>query len=193
VLMTYAQLTALVPEAKQNVFLLKLAKETSLSREFTHMRDALEPLPTRLAQRPSDLDNLDSIGGLQFALVAVLAALAAATLAHTLVSSVRRRRTSIALLRTIGFGRRQVSAVVVVQALTLVGVGLATGIVLGIIGGRFAWSLFTDNLGLDAGPVLPLTGLLVLVAASLAIAIGAAAIPAVLASRTRPADVLRDQ
>ncbi len=192
-LMTYPQLQHLVPAAKKNVFLLKLAPDTSLTREYSHMRDALEPLPTRLAQRPSDLDNLDSIGGLQVALVAILGALAAATLAHTLITSVRRRRKSLALLRTMGFARRQVAGVVVVQALTLVVVALAIGVVLGLIGGRWAWALFADNLGLTAGSALPWTGLLVLVPAALAIAVVVAVVPALLASRTHPADVLRDE
>ena len=84
-LMTYGQLQELVPAAKQNVFLLKFTPETSVEREFAHMRNALEPLPSRLATRPNDLENLASIGGLQVALVAILATLAAATLAHTLL------------------------------------------------------------------------------------------------------------
>ena len=157
------------------------------------MRDALEPLPTRLAQRPSDLENLGSIDGLQFALVAILAGLAAATLAHTLVTSVRRRRKSIALLRSMGFGRRQVSAVVLVQAFTLVLISLVIGVVLGLVGGRWAWNLFADNLGLTAGPVLPWTGLLVLVPVALVLAAAVAAVPAYLASRTIPAETLRDE
>ena len=63
-----------------------------------------------------------------------------------------------------GFARRQVSAVVLVQAFTLVVISLVIGVALGLVGGRWAWSLFADNLGLIAGPVLPWTGLLVLVA-----------------------------
>jgi hypothetical protein len=192
-LMTYPQLQKILPAARQNVFLLKLESGTSVTREYAHMRDALEPLPTRLAQRPSDLDNLDSIGGLQVALVTILALLAAATLAHTLATSVRRRRKSIALLRTMGFQRGQVGAVVVVQALTLVVIALGIGIAVGLAGGRWAWSLFADNLGIPASSVTPWTGLLVLVPAALAIAVGVAVVPALLAGRTRPARALRDE
>ena len=192
-LMSYGQLQELIPAAKQNVFLLKLAPETSVEREYLHMRDALEPLPTRLAERPSDLENLGSIDGLQFALVAILAGLAATTLAHTLVTSVRRRRRSIALLRSMGFARRQVSAVVLVQAFTLVLISLVIGVALGLVGGRWAWSLFADNLGLIAGPVLPWSGVLVLVPVALVLAGAVAAVPAYLASRTNPAETLRDE
>lgn len=192
-LMTYGQLKELVPQAKQNVYLLKFTPETRVATEYRHVRNALEPLPTRLAERPSDLQNLSSIGGLRVALVAILAALAAATLAHTLLTSVRRRRKSIAILRTLGFARRQVSAVVVVQALTLVVIALAVGTAFGVMGGRLAWTLFADNLGIEAAPVLPWSGIVVLVPAALALAVGVAAIPAWLASRTQAAAALHDQ
>jgi hypothetical protein len=193
VLITYAQLKALVPEARQNVFLLELTPGTSVSKEYVHMRDALEPLPTRTAQRPTDLDNLDSISGLQAALIAILAILAAATLAHTLLSSVRRRSKSIALLRTMGFSRRQISAVVLFQALTLVVVSLAFGVALGVIGARWAWTRFAENLGVVSNSVFPWIGLAVLIPAALALAVLVASVPAFLASRAHPADALRDQ
>lgn len=192
-LMTYGQLKELVPEARQNVFLLKFTPETPVASEYSHVRNALEPLPSRLAQRPSDLQNLSSIGGLQVALVTILGALAAATLAHTLLTSVRRRRKSIAVLRTLGFARRQVSAVVVVQALTLVVIALALGTALGILGGRLAWKLFADNLGIESTTPLPRSGIAVLVVAALALAVGVAAIPAWIASRTQAAAALHDQ
>ncbi len=92
-----------------------------------------------------------------------------------------------------GFDRRQVSAVVVVQALTLVVGALTIGTVLGVIGGRLAWSLFIDNIGIDAAPVLPWSGVLALIVAALGLAIGVSAVPAFLAGRTHPADVLRDE
>ena len=92
-----------------------------------------------------------------------------------------------------GFGRGQISAVVVVQALKLVVIALAIGIGLGLLGGRLAWALFADNLGIAAGSVTPWTGLAVLIPAALVIAVGVSAIPALLATRTKPAAVLRDE
>jgi hypothetical protein len=192
-LMSYGQLQELLPAAKQNVFLVDLAPDVSLSSEFRHMRDALEPLPTRLAQRPTDLENLTSVGGIQGALLAILAILGAGTLAHTLITSVRRRRQSIALLRSTGFARRQVWGVVLVQALTLAVVALVLGVVLGLIGARVAWAIFADHLGLTAGRAFPWTGLLVLVPAALLLTVAIATLPAYLAGRTRPAAALREE
>jgi putative ABC transport system permease protein len=192
-LMSYGQLQELLPAAKQNVFLLELAPDVSLEREYRHMRDALEPLPTRLARTPTDLENLTSVGGLQVTLVAILAILGAGTLAHTMITSVRRRRSNIALLRSMGFARRQVWGVVLVQALTLAVVALVLGVVLGLIGARVAWTIFADHLGLTAGRVFPWTGLLVMIPTALALTVAIAALPAYLAGRTRPAAVLREE
>jgi hypothetical protein len=192
-LISYGQLQELLPAAKQNVFLIQLAEGVPLEREYRHMRDALEPLPTRLAQTPTDLENLTSVGGLQVTLVAILAILGAGALAHTLITSVRRRRQSIALLRSMGFARRQVWGVVLVQALTLATVALVLGVVLGLIGARVAWTIFADQLGLTAGRAFPWSGLLVLIPGALALTVAIATFPAFLAGRTKPAAALREE
>src|SRR5207253_4218419 len=59
-------------------------------------------------EKPSDLVNFGRVERLPFVLAGVLGLLAAATLAHLLVSGVRRRRRDLAILKTIGFDRRQV-------------------------------------------------------------------------------------
>ena len=79
-----------------------------------------------------------------------------ATLVHVLVTSVRRRRRDLAILRTIGFTRRQISRTVAWQAATIAAAALAIGIPLGVVVGRFAWSLFASRLG-----VVPVAGDLV--------------------------------
>ena len=79
------------------------------------------------------------------------------------------------------------------QGLTLVVISLAVGIVLGIIGGRWAWALFADNLGIEADPVMPWSGIAVLVPASLLLAVAVAVVPALLAGRTHPAEALHSQ
>ena len=123
--------------------------------KYIHMRNALEPLPTRMAQQPSDLENLGSIGACG-SRCRDPGRPRAATLAHTLLTSVRRRRKSIALLRSMGFARRQVSAVVMVQALTLVLIALVIGIALGLVGGRIAWNALRRQPRADrrAGPAV---------------------------------------
>jgi putative ABC transport system permease protein len=86
-----------------------------------------------------------------------------------------------------------VSAVVVVQALTIVVIALVVGVVLGVIGGRWAWALFADNIGIEMSPVVPWSGIAVLVPVALLLAVVVAVVPALLAARTHPADTLHTQ
>ncbi len=125
-----------------------------------------------------------------------LGLLALLTIAHLLITSVRRRQRDLAILRTIGFTHRQVRQVrqaVAWQASTLTAAALAIGVPLGIAGGRTAWLLFAQELGtrqvLDA-PFLPLV---VLVPIALALAVAVAAPSAESTARARLAGVLRSE
>ena len=70
-------------------------------------------------------------------LAGLLALLAAAALAHLLVTSVRRRRRDLAILKSLGFVRGQVSAAVAWQATTVALLALAVGLPLGVALGRW--------------------------------------------------------
>jgi hypothetical protein len=77
------------------------------------------------------------------------------------------------------------------QATVLVGVALAVGLPLGIAGGRWAWELFAGRIGAGLGATVPLVALLVGVPLALALANLVALGPGLLATRLRPAPVLR--
>ena len=91
-------------------------------------------------QTPTDLLNFGGVAAMPALLGALLSALALVTITHLLISSVRRRRRDLAVLRTIGFTRRQVRAAVAWQAATLMAVALALGIPAGLICGRWPGS-----------------------------------------------------
>ena len=114
-------------------------------------------------------------------------------LVHLMLSSVRRRRRELALLKTLGFTSRQVSSAVAWQASTLVVLALIVGIPLGLAAGRWAWSLTAEELGVVVQPVVPILALLVLVPLALFVANVVAWVPAWMAGRTRPAVVLRSE
>jgi ABC-type lipoprotein release transport system permease subunit len=123
----------------------------------------------------------------------VLATLALLAVAHTLVTSVRRRRRELALLKTIGFGRRQVGATVAWQATTLATVGLVVGIPVGLLVGRAVWRLVADDLGVATDVTMPRLTLILTVVAALALDNVDAFYPARAAARTRPAVALRSE
>ena len=66
-----------------------------------------------------EVDRLRQIGWFPATLAALLSVLALLAVGHALVTAVRRRRRELALLKTIGFDRRQVRATVAWQATTL--------------------------------------------------------------------------
>src|SRR5262249_51767107 len=88
-------------------------------------------------QRPAEIVNYRSMGTTPAYLGAALAAGAVAALGLTLFASVRRRRRELALLKTIGFTRRQLAAAVAWQSTIAVALGAVVGVPLGIALGRF--------------------------------------------------------
>jgi ABC-type lipoprotein release transport system permease subunit len=141
-------------------------------------------------QQP-DLTNLDRVGYLPGLLAGLVALLAVATVAHALVSSVRRRRRDLAILKTLGFARGQVTQTVAWQASTFALAALLVGMPLGIVGGRWAWRLVADQLGVTTGPVVPPLPVLAITAGGLLVANLVAAGPGWAAARIRPAVALR--
>lgn len=187
---TYETLRSIQPDTRHNVFFIRFAPGVDEHRAFEQVRAALQPLPSRQAQRPSDLDNLARLDGLQAALALVLAALAAATLANTLVSSVRRRRRELAVLKSVGFSRRQAGSTIAWEAAVLAAIGVVIGIGAGTLAARLIWTAFADNLGIENVFVFPTTAVLVLVPAAFVAALVVALWPAIDAARTSPSAVL---
>ncbi len=147
----------------------------------------------QVRQPGSDLISLVRVEDLPIGLAAVLALMAAATLVHTLVTSVRRRRQDLAVLKTIGFVGRQIRGAVAWQSSTLTVIALVAGLPLGIAAGRWGWSLFATDLGVLDAPRSPALALALIVPGALLLANAVATLPARAAARTQAAVVLRSE
>jgi ABC-type lipoprotein release transport system permease subunit len=112
---------------------------------------------------------------------------------HGLVTSVRRRRRDLAILKTLGMRRRDVSWVVAWQASTVALLALVIGVPIGILAGNVAWSAFSDQLGTVTETAVSLAALLVLVPAVVLVVNLAAAIPGRMAAGTPAALTLRSE
>ena len=123
----------------------------------------------------------------------VLALIAAIGIAHLLVTSIRRRRHDLAILKTLGFVPAQVRRAIAWQATTLAVVALLIGVPLGIVFGRLIWSVFADRVGVLAETVTPVLLAFAVAAGAIVLANLIALVPARAAGRTRPARVLRAQ
>ena len=117
-----------------------------------------------------------------------------ATVADALVTTVRRRRHDLAVLRSIGFTRRATRGIVIGWQSTLIAiVGLVLGVPLGIVIGRLVWKQLAESFPVAYVPPLALVGVLLIVPLAIAIANLVAAGPAHAATRIRPARVLRTE
>jgi putative ABC transport system permease protein len=123
-------------------------------------------------------------------LVALLALLGFAVLAHALVTVVRARRRDFAMLRALGLSRGQIRAIVIWQVLTLVTGALLLGLFVGVILGRFAWLAFAHQLGVASDAAGAIVALLAVAAGAIGVALIAGSLPAFYAARSRPADAL---
>ncbi len=143
------------------------------------------------AQKPIDLINFGRVQNLPLAVGLLLGLLAASTLAHLLVTSIRRRRWDLAVLKTLGFSPGQLRRTVACQANTVAVFALAIGAPLGLVIGRWIWIFFAHQLGVVAVPTMSLADALVLVAGALVVANVVALVPARSAGRTHASRVLR--
>jgi hypothetical protein len=141
--------------------------------------------------RAAAIENASQMGGQPLALALGLAAAAVLSLALTVLSSVRRRRRELALLKTLGMTRRQVRTIVAWQTTLTLVVAVVAGVPLGITAGRWAWHAFAGSLGVVPVTVVPLgilaAGAAVLLVAGNLLTFG----PAAMAARTVPAAALR--
>jgi predicted lysophospholipase L1 biosynthesis ABC-type transport system permease subunit len=146
---------------------------------------------------PEDIEALANVTNTPIVLAAVLGVLALATLAHALVTSVRRRRRDLAILVALGFTRRQlraqVSATVAWQATIVTFVALVFAIPLGIAFGRLLSDVFEESIGTIPEVVVPGWPLVLLVPVALLAANVIAFVPGRLAARTRPTVALRSE
>ena len=123
---------------------------------------------TVLRQLPSeDVINLQSVDGLPTLLAGLVALLGLATVGNALVSSVRRRRKDLAVLKTLGFFRRQLMFVIAWQATSFSLVALLIGLPLGVVAGRWTWVLVASGIGSVSPPVVPILGIAIVVPVTL--------------------------
>jgi ABC-type antimicrobial peptide transport system permease subunit len=141
-------------------------------------------------QRPSDIRNYTGVRDTPLLLGAVLALLAVATLIHVLLTSVRRRRPDLAVLKVLGLLPAQVLSTVLWQASALAAASLLVGLPLGVLAGRWAWVLFAGSAGVAPTAEIPVTLVLAAIPVTLLLAIVIAAGPGWAAARVSPASVL---
>ena len=180
------------PATVFNLFAVRYAPGVSPAAAYASLRHdfgttVLRPLPAE------DVLNLQSVDRLPTLLAGLVVLLGVAAVGNTLVTAVRQRRRDLAVLRTVGFVRRQVAAVVAWQATWFSLVAVLLGIPLGVAGGRWAWNLVASGIGSVSPAVVPTLALCFVIFAALILANVIAAWPGWMAARVAPGVVMRSE
>lgn len=146
---------------------------------------------TAPATRPISVIDLGKLRTLPFALAVFFGLLAAATVAHALVTTVRRRRRDLAVMRSLGFTRRQSRIAIGWQATLLALAGAVIGVPLGVLAGQRFWRALAHAFPLVYATPLALVAVVLVVPIALVLANLLAAGPAHAATRISPAGALR--
>ncbi|HXY95251.1 MAG TPA: FtsX-like permease family protein [Acidimicrobiia bacterium] len=150
-------------------------------------------LYTDVGRVPVAVEDLGRLATLPLVLGIFFALLACATVAHALVTTVRRRRRDFAVLRSFGFTRGQSRLAIAWQATMLAAVGVVVGVPLGIAAGRTVWRWLADEFPVAYVPPLALVAVVLAVPVAIAVANVLAAWPARSAAEIRPAETLRTE
>ena len=142
---------------------------------------------------PTGVVDLGHLGTMPLVLAIFFGLLGCATVAHALVTTVRRRRYDLAVLRSMGFTRRQSRLAIGWQATILAALGLLVGVPLGLVVGRVVWRWVAEDFPVAYVPPIELVAVLLVVPIALLVAQALAAGPAVAATRIRPAQILRTE
>jgi ABC-type antimicrobial peptide transport system permease subunit len=137
--------------------------------------------------------NYRSVGSTPIILAVGLALGAIVALGFTLMASVRRRRRDLALLKTFGFTRRQLTAAISWQATANAVVGVVLGVPLGIFVGRELWTLFARNINAVPDATVPIPAVILVGIGTLVFINMVAVLPGLSAARTPTAMALRSE
>ncbi len=143
------------------------------------------------AQRPAEIVNYRSMGATPAILGAALAMGAVVALTLTLLASVRRRRHDLALLKTLGYTRRQLAGVIAWQSSIAVAIGTIVGIPLGVVAGHALWRRFAVSIDAVSRPSVPVATIAFIALGALVLANLVAALPGRQAARTPTSLLLR--
>jgi ABC-type antimicrobial peptide transport system permease subunit len=156
---------ALFGEGILDELIVRLEPGASAQKVTDAIKRELGPLVLDLSppQAPADIVSFGRSENLPFVLAGVLTVMAAGTIAHLLVTGIARRRRDLAILKTIGFVRRQVAGTVAWQATVLTGLALAVGIPVGVAAGRSLWTGYAESLGVLPVAVVPVSITLLIV------------------------------
>lgn len=158
--------------------------------------DRLRRDPTLVVASPADeigklLTIIGSIDQIFIAIAAVVMLSSGITIMLALASSMAGRRREIAVLRVLGASRVRIFGLVMTESAFLGLLGALAGVACAAAGGQIAAGVLRAHLGLVVEPTLEITIVVLIIAATIVLSVGAGIVPSVMAYRTPVAKNLK--
>jgi predicted lysophospholipase L1 biosynthesis ABC-type transport system permease subunit len=138
----------------------------------------------------SEVLNIDRVRSTPFLVAGALALLVTLSLAHQLLTSARRRRRDLAVLRVLGAGGSWVTGALHWQVTVLAAAVAAVAVPLGVGGARLVYEPFIDRLGARTDLSVPYRWMALAVAGVVLLGNAMALVPARRTRLTRVASLL---
>jgi hypothetical protein len=186
----------LAPDTTPQLAVVRLAEGTDLdefaprAKEVLGLSGTVDDAVSR-ASVPADVENFGRVDAAPAAVAGLMALVALATLLHALLTAMQRGRRTLAVLRVVGFTRRQLVASVLSQAWLMVVAALVFAVPVGIAAGGAVWEAFAERLGVVAETAVPVAGVAASAVAALVVGALVAAPAGWRAARVSPAVALR--
>jgi putative ABC transport system permease protein len=192
-MVAHHDLAARDPEAGVSVLLVRFQEGVDRDAAVAQLREEF-PLTVLVAPVPSrSVQTLDGLTILPVALATTVTLLAVAAAANGSLTSVRRRRRDLAVLKVVGMPGRQVRGVVRYQAVAWAVAALVVGVPAGLVAGAVGWRQVLRSLGLDAPLTPPATAIVAVLVAAPALLVALTWWPGRQAATTAPAITLRSE
>jgi hypothetical protein len=138
-----------------------------------------------------EIVNLRRLSAWPALLAAMVIVMAGVAFVHLLVTSVREHRHQLAVVKALGWSRRQVGRSIFWHSSFLTLPAILIGVPAGFVLGRWGWGVIARSLGVPSEPVVPMLALVAVAALALVAANFLAILPSWQAAHIRPREALR--
>jgi ABC-type lipoprotein release transport system permease subunit len=133
--------------------------------------DTITPASYALADPPMEIAHITQLQPVPLALGVFFCSLALALVGNALLFTPRRRGAELAVLRALGLRPGQAASAVRWQAITIAAVSLFIGLPLGLIASRLAFTRLARDALVAPGPLTTPSLIVIVIAATVAIAL----------------------
>lgn len=149
------------------------------------------PGSIRAATPQVDLRNVGRLRAVPWLIAALVAALALATVLHSLITMMGRSRTALAVMAALGLTRGQRRSIGVIACVSLVAIGVMIGVPSGLVLGARLWDAVAASIDLPSPSLISWSTVGIAAAAALTVAAVVALSVARGPLRTAPGEQLR--